>query len=264
MTELKTRPAESKGIANPSATPGGIVIRRSLRDNYLPLSAAPPATISRTWSNRFNSRDPECPRFPKMMWRQHVHRRGSRFPTCSSDRSSASVRSSRTPSPTAVGLRFVLRPEGITAVWPASGVALALMALTERRRWFWVLLGAALAEIPGNMGVARPIPADLLLQPGQYFRNVHRGVHPHPLRPRDDRFLPHRPAPAAVHRCRTGQRPDGRSGRGSRGLFRICSQFLGILATMVRGRRAWHPADHARHSQRGRAGNIAFRSSAHN
>jgi len=35
----------------------------------------------------------------------------------------------------AVGIRFGLRPEGITSVWPATGVALGLMALTERRRW---------------------------------------------------------------------------------------------------------------------------------
>jgi PAS domain S-box-containing protein len=59
----------------------------------------------------------------------------------------------------AAGLRFVLQPEGITSVWPASGLALAIMSLSERHHWPWVIFGIILAHIPGNIGTHRPIGA---------------------------------------------------------------------------------------------------------
>jgi PAS domain S-box-containing protein len=60
----------------------------------------------------------------------------------------------------AAGLHFVLRPEGITPIWPADGVALAILSRCPRRHWLWVLLGFGLALIVANLRAGSPLAAD--------------------------------------------------------------------------------------------------------
>jgi PAS domain S-box-containing protein len=50
-----------------------------------------------------------------------------------------------------VGLLFVVRPEALACVWPASGLALAVLLLSERRRWARLLLVILIANMAGNL-----------------------------------------------------------------------------------------------------------------
>ncbi|HND62888.1 MAG TPA: PAS domain S-box protein, partial [Opitutaceae bacterium] len=64
----------------------------------------------------------------------------------------------------AIPLAFrLLDPSGtISSIWPAIGVALALLLLTERRRWPWVLVGVVLVTFASNLMVGKPLAVSLV------------------------------------------------------------------------------------------------------
>jgi PAS domain S-box-containing protein len=56
------------------------------------------------------------------------------------------------------GLCFVAQPEGVTSVWPPSGIAIAALILTERRKWLRVSLVIFAANIIGNLVGGNSLP----------------------------------------------------------------------------------------------------------
>jgi PAS domain S-box-containing protein len=57
-----------------------------------------------------------------------------------------------------LGHWLILQPERISPIWPASGVALVLLARSQPRHWKWALLGVAAAQVPASLGLSRPFP----------------------------------------------------------------------------------------------------------
>jgi integral membrane sensor domain MASE1 len=50
-----------------------------------------------------------------------------------------------------LSLKFILQPEGIVVIWPASGLLLAALLLTPRRAWPMTLAGVFLAEVMATL-----------------------------------------------------------------------------------------------------------------
>jgi diguanylate cyclase (GGDEF)-like protein/PAS domain S-box-containing protein len=49
-----------------------------------------------------------------------------------------------------IGLLFVAHPEGVASIWPASGMALAILLLSPRRRWLHLLAVVFVVNAAGN------------------------------------------------------------------------------------------------------------------
>jgi PAS domain S-box-containing protein len=52
-----------------------------------------------------------------------------------------------------LSLNFVVQPEGIAIIWPANGFLLAVLLLSQRRRWLGLLGAACLANFAANVSV---------------------------------------------------------------------------------------------------------------
>jgi len=50
-----------------------------------------------------------------------------------------------------LGLLFVVQPEWIASIWPPSGVALAALLLSNRRKWISILLVILIVNVAGNL-----------------------------------------------------------------------------------------------------------------
>lgn len=50
-----------------------------------------------------------------------------------------------------LGLLVVAQPEGIASVWPASGLALAILLLNSKHRWFVILAVIWVTNLIGNV-----------------------------------------------------------------------------------------------------------------
>jgi PAS domain S-box-containing protein len=60
-----------------------------------------------------------------------------------------------------IGLLFVVHPEGIASVWPASGLALALLLLNPKRTWPRLLVVIFITNAAGNWVGGNSLPASL-------------------------------------------------------------------------------------------------------
>jgi two-component sensor histidine kinase/integral membrane sensor domain MASE1 len=60
-----------------------------------------------------------------------------------------------------LGLLIVSQPEGIASIWPASGLALAVLLLRPRNRWAPPLLVMFCVNALGNLGAGNPLPVSL-------------------------------------------------------------------------------------------------------
>jgi PAS domain S-box-containing protein len=58
-----------------------------------------------------------------------------------------------------IGHLFVVQPEGLASVWPASGLALAALLLSERRRWARLLLVIFITDMAGELVGGNQLPA---------------------------------------------------------------------------------------------------------
>ena len=50
-----------------------------------------------------------------------------------------------------IGIFFRAEFEGIASIWPASGIALAALILSEKKKWGWVILAIFAANMMGNL-----------------------------------------------------------------------------------------------------------------
>ncbi len=60
-----------------------------------------------------------------------------------------------------LGLLLVARPEGIASVWPASGLALAVLLLRPKRRWGKLLAVIFVTNAAGNLNGGNSLPVTL-------------------------------------------------------------------------------------------------------
>ena len=60
-----------------------------------------------------------------------------------------------------VGLYFRLQPEGIASIWPPSGVAMAALLLSERKKWIWVVVVIVATNLSGNVIGGNTVPVSL-------------------------------------------------------------------------------------------------------
>ena len=60
-----------------------------------------------------------------------------------------------------LGLLLVAQPEGIATIWPASGLALAVLLLNPKRQWSQLLAAIFVANTAGNLGGGNTLPVSL-------------------------------------------------------------------------------------------------------
>jgi integral membrane sensor domain MASE1 len=60
-----------------------------------------------------------------------------------------------------IGLLFTVQAEGLAVVWPASGLALAVLLLSKRRQWLPRLLVIFVANVVGDLTFDNPLPVSL-------------------------------------------------------------------------------------------------------
>lgn len=56
-----------------------------------------------------------------------------------------------------LGLLFVAQPEGVASIWPASGLALAILLLSPKRQWPIVLAVIFVTNAAGNWSGGNPL-----------------------------------------------------------------------------------------------------------